>query len=360
MLQVVELTKELVKIPSVLGTETEIASFIFKKLTPYASKIYFQDIGDGRKNVIAFGKAGGEHPILLNAHMDTVEVMQSWSQEPFGAVELNGKIYGVGACDMKAGLSIFMCLFANFGEKTPLVFTACADEEGESLGAYRLIAHLKEIGCTPKMVFISEPTNEKVMLGARGRVVLEIDVQGKAAHGARPHLGVNAISDCARIVEVFERLSVGIHEKLGSGSYCVLKISGGANSLSVPEHCKLIVDRHYVIGENQEGIRAEVEKEIQKLGLKSRVEVGFVKRKVPFLKPYITPENELVNQFLEVAGREIIYGQSVGDFNLFGECWPTVVYGPSGGNWHSGDEFVYIDSIWRVYKNYAQFFEKWL
>ncbi|MEM3445168.1 MAG: M20/M25/M40 family metallo-hydrolase [Thermoplasmata archaeon] len=358
MLPAVELTKELVRIPSVLGSETEIANFIYRKLAPYSSKIYLQEIGDGRKNVIAFGKKTGKGPVLLNAHMDTVEVMQNWSQQPFGGFEIDGKIYGLGACDMKAGLGIFIQLFAEFSEKIPLVFTACADEEGESLGAYQLIGHLKEIGCTPEIVLISEPTGEKVMLGARGRVVFEIEVFGKAAHGARPNLGVNAISDCARIVELFEGLGVGSHEKLGSGSYCVLKISGGASSLSVPDNCKLIVDRHYVVGENPEEVRAEVVQKIQPLGLKSRVEVGFVKRKVPFLKPYITEEKGAVKQFLEIAGGDVIYGQSVGDFNLFGEIWPTVVYGPSGMNWHSGDEFVWCDSIERVFGKYKEFLLK--
>ncbi|MEM4307529.1 MAG: M20/M25/M40 family metallo-hydrolase [Thermoplasmata archaeon] len=360
MLLAVELTKNLVKFPSVLGSEEKIASFIYEKLKPFASKIYFQDIGDGRKNVIAFGRKEKGKPVLLNAHMDTVEVMQNWSQEPFGAVEREGKLYGLGACDMKAGLGIFMALFAEFSEKLPIIFTACADEEGESLGAYRLIEHLKESGCKPEIVLISEPTNEKVMLGARGRVVLEISVHGKSAHGARPQLGINAISDAAKIVEIFERLDVGTHEKLGSGSFCPLKISGGSNSLSVPEKCQLLIDRHYVLGESQEGIKAQVERKIQNLKLRSNVEVGFVKRKVPFLKPYITEETGIVKEFVDLVGSEIIYGQSVGDFNLFGEQWPTIVYGPAGGNWHSGDEFVYVESIERVHKNYVRFLEKYL
>ncbi|MCX8173669.1 MAG: M20/M25/M40 family metallo-hydrolase [Thermoplasmata archaeon] len=360
MLPAVELTRELIRFPSVLGSENGIAGFIYEKLRSHASKIYYQDTGDGRKNLIAFGKKGRKNPVLLNAHMDTVEVMQNWSLDPFGGIEREGKLYGLGACDMKAGLGIFMALFAELSEKLPVVFTACADEEGESLGAYQLIKHLREIECNPEIVLISEPTDEKVMLGARGRVVLEIDVRGKSAHGARPHLGVNAISEAARIVEMIDGLAVGSHEKMGRGSFCTLKIAGGANSLSVPEHCKLIVDRHYVVGESQEGIRETVEREIRKLGLKGDVNVGFVSRRVPFLKPYITEETGAVREFVNLVNSEIIYGQSVGDFNLFGETWPTVVYGPAGGNWHSGDEFVHVESIERVYGRYLEFLEKFL
>ncbi|MGB9636790.1 MAG: M20 family metallopeptidase, partial [Thermoplasmata archaeon] len=140
----VELLKELIRQRSVLGTEGEIASFIYHLIEPYSSEIYYQDLGDGRKNVIAFGSGKKERCILLNAHMDTVEVMKNWSVDPFAGVEADGKIFGLGACDMKAGLAIFLSLFAEFSEKLNIIFTACADEEGESLGAFQLINHLKE------------------------------------------------------------------------------------------------------------------------------------------------------------------------------------------------------------------------
>ncbi|MGC9059940.1 MAG: M20 family metallopeptidase [Thermoplasmata archaeon] len=356
----VELLKELIRQRSVLGTEGEIASFIYHLIEPYSSEIYYQDLGDGRKNVIAFGSGKKERCILLNAHMDTVEVMKNWSVDPFAGVEADGKIFGLGACDMKAGLAIFLLLFAEFSEKLNIIFTACADEEGESLGAFQLINHLKEKGISPDLVLISEPTNERLMMGARGRVVFKIEVYGRSAHGARPNLGINAVVDCGRIAGIFEDMPVGEHEKLGRGSFCPLLISGQSDSLSVPEFCKLVVDRHYVLGEKPEVIKREIENRILALGLRSKVNVGYVKRSVPFLKPYVTHENNLVEEFMKTVNAEITYGQSVGDFNLFGENWPTVVYGVAGGNWHAADEFVYADSLARVEKKYREFFERML
>jgi len=356
MLHPVELTRELIRQQSVLGSEHAIAKQIHNLISPYSSKVYLEDIGDGRENVIAFGKGKGRRTVLLNAHMDTVEVMNNWIHNPFGAEEEDGKIYGLGACDMKSGLAIFISLYSAFSQQDlNLIFTACADEEGDSLGAYTLIQYMREKNINPDVVLISEPTNERVMLGARGRVVFEIEVKGRSAHGARPHLGINAIMDAGKILGVFEKLPLPEHDKLGIGSFCPLKISGGSSSLSVPEECRIILDRHYVLGETQEGIRMDIVKAIEALGLRSSVRVEFVKRKVPFLKPYVCEENELVSMFREIASSDVTYGQSVGDFNLFGELWPTIVYGCKGGNWHSGEEFVEINSISHTYDTYSRF-----
>ncbi|UCG69378.1 MAG: M20/M25/M40 family metallo-hydrolase [Thermoplasmata archaeon] len=367
-MDVLELTKNLISIESVTGNEHAIAEFIASQLD--FTEVKMQSIRGFGPNVIVRHITDPEKAcIILNCHMDTVEVMQGWTSDPLKPRTEGNRLFGLGACDMKAGIAIAVDAFKYaVNRDMNLIFTAVSDEEGNSKGSHVLIEqlikrdfkeHLKDGLC-----IIPEDTQENVKLGARGRYVIEINVTGRSSHGATPKSGTNAIEDAAQIVGALNKLPLNSHSKLGEGTICALKIEGGGNSLSVPDKCTIRVDRHTVMGESKKQIKNDFEELLKTMDIKSSYEISFMKRETPFLEPYILEENDpwaikfkSVYRKLYEKEPDIVYGKSVGDFNAFGKIMPTIVFGPKGENLHGPNECVYIDSIERCRNFYLKFLD---
>ncbi len=361
----VELLRELVSIESPTGKEERISAFIRDFLSERGFEVETLPVKGFGDDVIAYLPGKGP-TVVLNGHMDTVHPSGGWTRSPLG--ELDGdRFYGIGSADMKGGLAALLSAFVELGElpkkKRPnVIFTAVSDEEGYSRGAWELIQSGKLKGAD--LVLVAEPTNESLMLGARGRFVVKVRVVGKRAHAARPHLGINAIEELGAFVGSLGRIRFRNHRKLGIGSYCTLHIEGSADGMSVPDEAMAIIDRHIVPGEDWEKVRGELLALWAKLGLRGNVEISRFERPTPDMPPYTVRENNrFVNVFRSVHralfGKEpkITYGKSVGDFNYFGTYLgkPTLVYGPIGGNWHSTDEWVSVSSVRRVKQAYVAF-----
>jgi len=297
----VELLKELVGIRSHFGHEEKISEVIRNLLEDYAT-VETQEIEGFGSNVVARIR-GKKRTVLLNGHMDTVGLSKGWKRNPWGEVD-GDRFYGLGSADMKGGLAAIISAFIEVSqlprkERPNVIFAAVVDEEGYSRGAWELI----KSGTVRKadVALIAEPTNERLMLGARGRFVIQIEAFGKKAHAARPDGGINAVEDLARVVGNLSRIRTRKHPKLGRGSWAVLHFEGSADGLSVPEYAKAIVDRHVVPGEEWKAVKASVEKLISKLNLSSRIEVSKYPRPTPELLPYLTRENSrYVQRFKEV------------------------------------------------------------
>ncbi|MFW6265163.1 MAG: M20/M25/M40 family metallo-hydrolase, partial [Halanaeroarchaeum sp.] len=147
-------------------------------------------------------------------------------------------------------------------------------------------------------------------------------------------------------------------------SVCPLKIEGGSETLSVPEHCKLYADRHVVIGESKDDVIAQAEALVAELDLDSDVAVSVRNAPAPdvYYGPYVTDEDHELVRALE-EGTEAVTGErpdtgyfaSVGDFNYFGHRadLPTVIVGPDGENIHGAGEFVYTDDVLDVARTVA-------
>ncbi len=360
-----ELLKKLVSIPSHFGEEDEISNFIGSLLEEYGLPVEYQEVEGFGSNIISKIK-GKRITVVLNGHMDTVGLGSGWRRNPWG--ELDGdRFYGLGSADMKGGLAALIVAFIEASnlprrKRPTVVFTAVVDEEGYSRGTWKLIEEgkLKDAN----LVLVAEPTNESLMLGARGRYVIKLKVRGKKAHAARPHDGINAIEELSRLLAIIPRIKTRKHSKLGSGSYCTLYVHGEADGLSVPEEAEAIVDRHVVIGEDWERVVRELKNAAERVKMRGDLEISRLPRPTPEMLPYIVREN---NRFVSLLSRvysllwgrtpEITYGKSVGDFNYFGTYLgvPTIVFGPVGGNWHSADEWVSISSVKRVKETYLEF-----
>jgi acetylornithine deacetylase/succinyl-diaminopimelate desuccinylase-like protein len=376
----IELLQELVRIRSPYFEETEIAEFVYDWLAVRGYDPEYHPVSEPHitefegSNVLA--RLQGTDPdaptLLLNAHMDTVQLVEAWEEDPLSGRIEDGKLYGQGACDMKGGLAGIMVAFdalaaADVALAGDVLFTAVVDEEGPyGLGANQLIRDDIVEECDAAIVTEPGPIlargdieNPALILGARGRFLYDITVTGEAAHGSQPTKGTNAVVDAGRLADALTDIDVGSHEHLGDGSVCPLKIDGGSETLSVPEHCRLLVDRHVVIGETEDGVRADAEAAVEALALDSTVDIGFRDAPAPDVHygPYVTDaDHPLVEELC--AGTEDITGDdptigyfaSVGDFNYFGHRagLPTVIIGPDGENIHGAGEFVYTDEVVEV------------
>lgn len=358
MRNVLELTKNLIEIPSVAREKTEIADYLATIVDGNVQEFRCKGNPCG-SNVISISEPHPAQPfILLNGHHDTVAPSEGWSTDPFHAVVKGDRLYGLGAVDMKSGLAILTELFLEFRDSLNLIFTSVGDEEMDSTGTFSLFngedaplrPYLKRIAG----VVITEPTQEKVMLGARGRYAIRISVHGKAAHGVRPHMGESAIEKAAIIITSLRKMVMEEHPLLGRGSYCVLEIHGGTKTLSVPEKCTMIVDRHITKSMDAKTVIAEFRKALS--GFQG-VDIELVEREMPYLMPYVSSSKEpFIKEFLDAVDGVVSYGASVGDFNIFGGMMATVVYGPRGEAYHSPDEFAFISSIEKVYQRLRRFF----
>jgi succinyl-diaminopimelate desuccinylase len=361
----IELLKRLVSIKSPFGVEHEISRFIALLLEENGIKTETVPVEGFGDDVVAYLDGSGP-TVVLNGHMDTVHLSRGWTKDPWGELE-GDRLYGLGSADMKGGLAALLAAFLELSElprkeRPNIIFTAVSDEEGFSRGTWKLI----ESGKLKKadLVLVGEPTNERLMLGARGRFVIKVKANGKKAHAARPYLGINAVEELAKLVSSLSRVKMRKHPKLGKGSYCTLHFSGSADGLSVPEEATAVIDRHVVVGEDWEKVKGELYRLAERVGVRAELRIEKYKRPTPEMLPYVVKENsKFVRRFKEayreVEGREIeiTYGASVGDFNYFGTYLgrPTLVFGPTGGNWHSADEWVSLSSVRRVKKIYLNF-----
>ena len=361
---IINLLQELVRTPSIVGEERKIGEYIEKVLKEIGLNVERQKVEENRFNVIAKLKelSTPSKVLLFCGHMDTVPLSEGWTFEPFSGKIVNGKLFGLGASDMKGGLAAMIAALKALNDLSidlngNVLFASVVDEEAYSKGILKFL----EKGVKADMAVLGEPHFYETLLGYKGKMLVELVVKGRAAHGSVPEQGINAINDAAKIITSLDQLEFLKHEKLGQGNLCVLKIEGGYKkySLTIPEKTTIIISRHTVPGETKEKIINDFKKLIESIGIRSEVEV---KVKPPFYSPYVLSENEeivkaLKRIYLKVTGRElnISYGTSVSDANhlVVKGGIPTVVFGPSGGNQHAPNEYVLIEQVLTVTKIYT-------
>ncbi|MFH2105700.1 MAG: M20/M25/M40 family metallo-hydrolase [Candidatus Micrarchaeota archaeon] len=345
----IKLLSELIAMDSVFPNEARMGEFLEQKLQELGFKTTRNYISENRFNVLA--EKGSGRRIMLYGHMDTVPRYGDWHTDPFRLTEKDGRLYGLGAYDMKAGIAAILeaCNSENV-ENVKIAFGV--DEENDSQGAYAITksGFLDDVACVlvPEISEISDERNgtNNIMLGRRGRAQYQIDIKGESAHAAFGN-GVNAITEASKVAIEIERANPELptHEHLPKGNQFVRKIFAESLSLSIPDCAKLIVDRQLVIPENAETGRAHLQQITNRITNKANVTV--VPRNVPYLMPYVTPQqNEYVQKLAKIVEQQIgnlnhSYGHSPADENLFAmQNLPVISYGPIGSNQHSADEWV--------------------
>lgn len=212
----------------------------------------------GRSNLIAtFEGEDPERAVLFECHMDTASasVMTIPAFEPHIC---DGMLYGRGACDTKAGGAAMIHAIKRLREAgvTPprtILFAGTVDEESTFAGAHHLAGHLQ-----PDAAVIAEPTELEVVRVHKGVVRFHLTVSGRAAHSAKPHLGVNAISKMARLVcrieeDLGQAYAGRSHPLLGTPTLNIGIIEGGTQVNFVPDRCRIAVDCRLIPDETPDG-----------------------------------------------------------------------------------------------------------
>lgn len=353
MTHIVELLRKLVAIDSVnpdlipgAAGEREIASFVASWCEHAGLDVDVEEPAPGRPNVVATARgSGGGRTLLLNAHLDTVGVEAM--ETPFDARVEGGRLYGRGAYDMKGSLAAIMTAAGEAkkrGLRGDVVVAAVADEEVASIGTEALVASDRQFDAA----IVAEPTELDVAVAHKGFAGFEIETRGRAAHGSRPDLGVDAIAKMGPVLVELRALSdrlidLPTHRLLGSGSVHASLIEGGQEFSSYPERCLLTGERRTLPGE----ATVQVERELR--DLLARSEPDATLRMGVAREPFEVDEDEEVVRLLRKhAGTDVIGVPFWTDAGLISASGvPTVVFGPAGEGAHAAVEWVDLASVER-------------
>ncbi len=356
-----DLTAKLVSIdstnPSLSSTgagEAEIAAFVADWCRDQALDVRIID-ADGRPSVVAIAKGtGGGRSIILNGHLDTVGV--DGMADPFEPRVEDGRMYGRGTIDMKASIAAMMATLARV-RRNPLrgdvVMTAVADEEAYSVGTSAAL----DSGVTADAAIVTEPTSGDIVVAHKGFSWADVIAKGRAAHGSLPAEGLDAITKMGGFLQGLENLQAELQKHpgdpmLGPGSVHASTISGGREMSSYPATCHLGVERRTIPGETAQDFIAELEgiaERCRQADPSFQAEINLTFDRQSFA---INPDHEIVELVKTVArrttGREPLICGKAGwmDAALLSErSIPTVIYGPSGGDFHGDNEWVDLASI---------------
>ncbi len=356
--------------------EAEIAHYIAGWLERAGLEVQLLEPVPGRPNVVGIAKGtGGGKTLLLNGHMDTVGIGDMSKRSEDGASEVKdgaasaanappnphepfikeGRLYGRGAYDMKGGLAACMSAVAAARQhrlRGDVIFMAVMDEEYASLGTMDLAQRFHADGA-----IVAEFTELQLILAHKGFVWLEIETLGKAAHGSRPDLGVDAIAKMGSVLVKLEQLDQRLrsnptHPLLGSGSLHASLIKGGQELSSYPDHCILSVERRTLPGETPENVEAELLDIVHDL---KRADPSFnaVVRRSLDRSPLETSEDSGIVKAIQGAAEKVLgHPPKIAGVPFWTDAAilsaagiPSLLFGPSGAGAHAIEEWVDLASV---------------
>jgi acetylornithine deacetylase len=334
--------------------EAEIAHFISGWLEQAGLEVQLIESVSGRPNVIGIAHGTGDgKTLLLNGHMDTVGA--GGMSHPHTPVIKEGRLYGRGAYDMKGGLAACMVAVAEARRQQlrgDVIFTAVVDEEYASLGTQELAKRYHAEGA-----IVAEFTELSLILAHRGFVWFEVETLGRAAHGSRPDLGVDAITKMGKFLVELEKLDLSLrsnptHPLLGSGSIHASLIQGGKELSTYPDRCILSVERRTLPGEAPEMIKAELSEIIHRVQQSDPAFQAVIRRGLD-RSPLETQEDAGIVKAIQAAAGNVLAHpfpiagvQFWTDAALLSEAGiPSVLFGPSGSGAHADEEWVDLASV---------------
>lgn len=337
--------------------EAEIADFCAAWLSDHGLETHRLETRAGRPSIvgIARGRGGsGGRSLMLNGHYDTVS-LAGYDGDPLDPVQTDGKLFGRGAFDMKGGVAAAMVAVARAAtlDLRGDVMVACvADEEHSSFGTEEVLARF-----TADAGIVTEPSHLGITLWHKGFIWFEVTIVGRAAHGSRPDLGVDAIAKAGHVLVALEdwgeRLRTGPqHPELGNGTVHASLIHGGEEASSYPASCHITVERRTVPGERADLVEAQFVALLETLvatipGFTYRLERGLVRE--PF---EADPQSDIVRIVSKHAGTvtgnpPLLRGEPFWtDCALIAEDGiPVLMLGADGGGAHASTEWTTIASV---------------
>ncbi|MDX6752095.1 acetylornithine deacetylase/succinyl-diaminopimelate desuccinylase family protein [Geminicoccaceae bacterium 1502E] len=390
--ELVELCRDLIRIPTVNppgDAYVPCAELVGERLRQRGFEIAYVR-GEGtpgdtdrypRTNVVARFEGARPGPCVhFNSHIDVVEAGHGWTTDPFGGEVRDGKVFGRGACDMKGGLAasiiaVEALLESGIALPGAIEISGTVDEESGGFGG---VAYLAGQGffSRPRVdhVIIPEPLNvDRVCIGHRGVWWAEVETHGHIAHGSMPFLG-----DCAvRHMGAFlDRLENDLYPRLAERQTRMPVVPPGARSSTlninsihggqaeghaglpspcVPDSCRMVLDRRFLIEEPLEQVKGEVLEILERLAAE-RPGFRYSVRELMEVLPTLTERTGPVPQAVAGAIRQVLGGEaefvcSPGTYDQkhvarIGHLHDCVAYGPGILDLaHQPDEFVGIDDM---------------
>lgn len=334
-----------------------------------------------RTNVI--GRIEGKRPgptVHFNSHIDVVEAGSGWSVDPFAAIIRDGKIIGRGTCDMKGGMASSMIAVEAYITANPdfngaIEISGTVDEESGGFGGVAYLAS-KGYFSKPRVdhVIIPEPLNkDRICLGHRGVWWAEIETKGEIAHGSMPFLGDCAVRHMGAVLNAFEtdlfpelakkRTDMPVvPEGARQSTMNINAIHGGQSeetegfpSPNVPDSCRLVIDRRFLIEEELEVVKSEVVTILDRLKTE-RPKFDYQIRDVMEVLPNMTERNQSTPSAIAEAIRQVMHKEpeyviSPGTYDQkhvsrIGHLHDCIAYGPGIlDQAHRPDEFIIIDDM---------------
>jgi acetylornithine deacetylase len=356
------LLKQLIAIDSVNPTlvagatgEATIARALVNELRSIGLATEVQHAAPDRPNVVGVleGRAAGRS-LMFCGHVDTVGV--AGMTRPFDPEERNGRIYGRGSQDMKGGLAAMIGaarVIAESGglDSGQLIIACVVDEEHASIGADALVTRWRADAGV-----VTEPTDLHVAVVHKGFEWVEIETEGRAAHGSRPGDGRDAILRMGRVLAELEALDRGLqagrrHDLVGPASLHASLIEGGRELSSYPDRCVLQLERRTIPGEPH-GVAAREVADLLDCLRGRDPEFRATSRPMFARAPYeLAPAHPLA-ALLQTRARERgaacdIIGMSFWtDAAVLGAAGiPSVLFGPTGAGLHGIEEWVDVPSV---------------
>ncbi len=347
------------ELPDAAGDESKMLAFIEQFFEESGIPCETFEVVPGRKNIIATlkGKNSAEK-ILFESHMDTASV-RGMTIPPFTPRIEDGRLYGRGACDTKAGGIAMMHAMREIylaGDVPPvdILFAGVVDEESEMKGSRHLANMLNSLSA----VVISEPTELEVIHAHKGILFLEIESIGRAAHGSKPHLGINAIEKAMVFLDSLKAALAPIlaetsHPDLGAATLNIGTISGGVQPNFVPDSCTVGLDFRFLPNLDAPflvELCRSVAKEIQKVDPTAQYRVHDPQF---LMEPLSTQKNAPIVSIASSACERVLgsskcgvvpYGSDGSAFSARGI--DTIVLGPGSiDQAHAAVEWVEIEQV---------------
>lgn len=361
------LLRDLVSLPSVnpMGRAMPEAVAYEHRVTAYLEGFFKglgvqwerQTVAPLRENIVARCEVpGARRTIMLEAHQDTVPTDQMVI-DPFGAKIENGRLYGRGACDIKGGMAAMLATFARVAREKPkgaanVVMACSVDEEHTFTGVQRLV----EKGVRADLAVVAEPTQLNIVHAHKGVVRWLMTTEGRACHSSSPEQGINAIYRMGRLLTGIEQYAAQLRASrsdplLGPPTLSVGRIEGGTSVNTVPDQCRIEVDRRVIPGEDAHAAPGQLTAFLRE---QAGIDFPFICGEPWMAKAALSPQGsetlvaELGAAINAVVGTHRVmavpYGTDASTIAAAGV--PSVVFGPGDiAKAHTCDEWVPLDEV---------------
>ena len=365
------LTQEMVRIDSTNGKEDTLARDLETRLKSLkVGKVWCEKTYEGRLNTLWEVDSGKPGPSLLfTGHLDTKPVCEGWQRDPFdGAIE-NGRLYGHGVMDMKAGLGslvggIMTMIDSGVDFKGKVTFVAVADHMGQQTGSIDLFRRHKFDHCV-----LAELTDMQIYIAHRGRYYFDISTIGHSAHTCHKYKAINAIEKMLPVVEEISKLKYfpnipqEMKDLVGPELYTAVgRIYGGlfpGGPSMIPDRCTIRVDTRPQPGVPIEEVKGIIEGALQSAKARDpQIVLEMVDADVKdffMVDPKAPIVVALKSAWETVMGKPVTFrgGSWLGDTASFGSLCETVIFGPGGEPVYQPNELLALTDIEAATRIYA-------